>query len=240
MRAQRSVALPASTAGATVPRVMHSRRIGGACLAGAALTFWLAWFLMPMPGTTDVAFILEQVGATPDRVWLSVAVQMISSALFVPGLLAFALAPELRGSALAFAAASLAGVGATGFAADGIYHLLAYEMVRPGIDREAMLPVMARFQAEDLVFVAPQLLALLLGLGLVSLAAARARLVPRANPRLHLAALALALGGGLAAGAIGQGRRALALGVLALFSLAVAWVGVALGRGTPASEPIRS
>lgn len=223
-----------------MPRVTDSRRIGGWCLVGAALSFWLSWLLMPMPGTTDVAFIFEQVGATPERVFASVAAQMISSALLVPGLLAFVGVPELRGSALGFASASLAGIGATGFAADAIYHLLAYEMVRPGISREAMVPVMARFQAEDLVFVAPQLLALLLGLGLVSLAAARAGLVPRANPRLHLAALALALGGGLAVGALGQGRRLVALGVLALFSLAVAWVGVALARGAPEPRALRS
>ena len=217
-----------------------SRRFGGACLVGAAFAFWLTWLLMPMPGTTDVAFILEQVGATPERVWCSVALQIVCSALFVPGLLAFVSAPELRGSPLAFASASLAGIGATGFAADAIYHLLAYEMVRPGIARDAMVPLMTRFQTADLIFVAPQLLALLLGLGLASLAAARAHLVPRANPFLYLAALVLAIGGGGLAGAIGQGRRAVALGVLALISLAVAWVGVALARGATESGALRS
>jgi hypothetical protein len=216
-----------------------TRSVGGACLLAAAISFWLAWFWMPMPGTTDVGFILAQVGATPERVWLSVAVQMISSALFVPGLLAFALAPELRTSRLGFAAASLAGIGATGFAADAVYHLLAYEMVQPGVSRDAMLPVMARFQSADLVFVAPQLVALLVGLGLVSLAASRAGLVPRANPLLHAAALALAVVGGVAANATGQGRRLLALTVLALFSLAVAWVGVALARSR-GERPFRS
>ncbi|MGH2897081.1 MAG: hypothetical protein ACRDMZ_00280 [Solirubrobacteraceae bacterium] len=214
---------------------MDPRRFGGVCLVGAAVTFWLTWFLMPMPGTTDVVFILAQVGATPERVWWSVAAQLVSSALFVPGLLAFAAAPELRGSPLAFVSASLAGIGATGFAADAIYHLLAYEMTRPEIARDAMVPVMTRFQSQDLVFVAPQLLLLLLGFLLLSVCAARARLVPRTNPGLYLAALVLALGGGLLAGAIPQGRRAVALGVLALISLSVSWVGVALARG--ASEP---
>ena len=214
----------------------HIPGIGGACLSAAAISFWLAWFLMPMPGTTDVAFILTQVGATPERVWLSVAVQMLSSALFVPGLLAFVVAVARRGSRLGFVAASLAGIGATGFAADAIYHLLAYEMVQPGVARDAMIPLMARFQSADLVFVAPQLLALLLGLGLVSLEASRAGLVPRANPRLHLGALGLAVVGGVVANATGQGRRPLALTVLALFSLAVAWVGVGLARSRAGRE----
>jgi len=93
-----------------------------------------------------------------------------------------------------------------------------------------MLPVMARFQSADPIFVASQLLALLVGLGLVSRAASRAGLVPRANPRLHLAALALALAGGAATRAAGQGQRGVALALLALFSLAVAWVGLALAQ----------
>jgi hypothetical protein len=216
-----------------------TRSIGGFCLAAAAFSFWLAWLLMPMPGTTDVAFILEQVAATPQRVWLSVAVQLVSSALFVPGLLALVAADELRGSRLGFVAATLSGVGATGFAADAIYHLLAYEMVQPGIERAAMVPLMARFQSADLVFVAPQLLALLLGLGLVSVAAARAGLVPRANPRVHLAALGLALAGGVLVNAVlgGAGRRLLAMSVLGLYSFAVAWAGVALARS--GREPTR-
>jgi len=208
------------------------RRVGGICLVGAAALFWLCWFWMPLPGTTDVELILSGVSASAERVWLSVAAQLLSSALFVPGLLAFVMAPELRESRLAFLAASLSGIGATGLAADAIYHLVAYEMVRPGVARDAMVPVMTRLQSQDLAFVAPQLLALLLGLGLVSLAASRAGLVPRANPRLHVAALAFGFAGGMAAAFSGHGRRAVALCVLALFSVAVAWVGAGLARAS--------
>ncbi|HKC51760.1 MAG TPA: hypothetical protein VKF60_13265 [Myxococcota bacterium] len=62
-------------------------RIAGGCWVGAAISFWLAWFLMPLPGTTDAALILEEVGAMSERVFWSVALQLISSALFVPALL---------------------------------------------------------------------------------------------------------------------------------------------------------
>ena len=109
-------------------------------------------------------------------------------------------------------------------------------MVQPGIARAAMIPLMTRFQSADLVFVAPQLLALLVGLGLVSLAASRAGLVPRANPRLHVLALALAVVGFAVANAIGQGRRLVALCVLGLFSFAVAGVGAALARRSDGAE----
>ena len=157
--------------------MQNSRRVGGAGLIGGALAFWLAWFLMPTPGVADAAYILESVAATPERVWLSVAVQLLSSTLFAPALLAFVAAP------------TLAGIGVAGLGADAIYQLLAHEMAQAGIARDAMLPVMARFQSQDLMFVAPLLLAPLVGLGLMSLAALRAGLASRLNPVLHGVAL---------------------------------------------------
>ena len=197
-------------------------RCAGACLYGAGFTFWLAWFLMPLPGTTDPAFILDAVGATPDSVYWSVAVQLLCSALLVPGVLGVALAEPLRRSGAGFAAASLVGIGATGFAADAIYHLLAYEMTLPGVAREAMLPVMARFQSADLAFIVPQLLALAAGVGWLGVVAARAGVASRWSPRLAGLALLVAVAGGAAARAAGGGRRAVALGALALFSAAIA------------------
>jgi hypothetical protein len=206
-------------------------RIAGGCWVGAAITFWLAWFLMPLPGTTDAAFILDQVGATRERVFWSVALQLVSSALFVPGLLGLVSSSALRGSTPGFVGATLVGIGATGFAADAIYHLLAYEMSLPGVTRDAMLPVMERFQSADLVFVAPQLLALLGGVGFLTWSAARAGAASRWAPRLLAAALVLALVGGAAVRASGgAGRRVLALCVLALFSLATAQLGAGLWR----------
>jgi len=205
-------------------------RAAGACLVAAGISFWLAWFLMPLPGTTDPEFILQAVGATPVGVWWSVAVQLACSALLVPGALGAALAEPVRRSGAAFAAASLVGIGATGFAADAIYHLLAYEMTLPSVAREAMLPVMARFQSTDLAFIVPQLLALVVGVAWLAAVAARAGVASRLAPRLLWIALGVAVVGGAAARAAGSGRRAVALGALALFSLAVAEVGRGLAR----------
>ncbi|HXZ84367.1 MAG TPA: hypothetical protein VEI82_02650 [Myxococcota bacterium] len=202
--------------------------MAGACLVGAGIAFWIAWFLMPLPGTNDAAFILEQVGAASGRVFASVAIQMLCCALFVPGLAGLLLAPELRDSSSAFVGVSLAGIGVTGFAADAIYHLVAFEMSRPGIPIDAMLPVMARLQSVDLVFIAPQLLALAAGVGVLASSASRAALAPRRVPRELLLALGLAVLGGAVVHALGAGRRALALAVLALLSLAIAELGAAL------------
>lgn len=205
-------------------------RAAGACLVAAGISFWLAWFLMPLPGTTDPAFILEAVGATPASVWWSVAVQLLCSALLVPGALGVARAEPLCRSGAAFAAASLVGIGATGFAADAIYHLLAYEMTLPGVAREAMLPVMARFQSADLAFIVPQLVALIAGVAWLAALSARAGVTTRLAPRLLWIALGIAVVGGVAARAAGDGRRAVALGALAAFSLAIAELGRGLMR----------
>jgi hypothetical protein len=207
-----------------------SLRAAGACLVAAAFTFWLAWFLMPLPGTTDVAFIFEQVGAARERVFWSVALQVLSAALFVPGILGLMGSDALRSSGAAFWGAALVGIAATGSAADAIYHLLAFEMTAPGVTREAMLPVMERFQSADLVFVTPQLLALLPGTALLAWVSARTGFAPRRTPRWLLLALAVAVLGGIAVRAAGLPRRLVAVTVLGLLSLTLAELGASLWR----------
>jgi len=34
-------------------RMASLARIAGGCWVGAAISFWLAWFPMPLPGTAD-------------------------------------------------------------------------------------------------------------------------------------------------------------------------------------------
>jgi hypothetical protein len=59
----------------------------------------------------------------------------------------------------------------------------------------------------------------------VGVVAARAGAASRWSPRLAGLALGVAVAGGAAARAAGGGRRAVALGALALFSLAIAELG---------------
>jgi hypothetical protein len=117
-----------------------------------------------------------------------------------------------------------------GSAADAVFHLLAAEMTAPGIDRAAMLPVMARMQSAGLLYIAPLILCFFAGSAVLALGFARAGAVPRANPGLLAAALALAvILGPLASGNPGAGR-AVGLAVLGLVSASQAWLGLALWR----------
>src|SRR5215471_16144471 len=62
-------------------------RNAGLLLIAAAVLFWLSWWLMPGVGVTDAAQIFELVASKRSSVMLSVVVQLLSSALYVPALL---------------------------------------------------------------------------------------------------------------------------------------------------------
>lgn len=206
----------------------------GWLLAGAAAAFWIGWLLMPGVGVTDAARIFELVGAARGQVLLSSAIHLLAAALLalaIPGLAR--LASPRGGRALSLAAPLLA-LGACGIAVDAVYHLLAFEMTADDAPREALLPVMQHMQTRDGLFVLPFVLAFFLGAGALAGGASRAGWVSRWNPRLHGAAVAVAVLGGLLLGPRGGGR-AVGLAVLALVSASLAWVGIALaGRSSSA------
>ena len=193
-------------------------RAAGAWLAAAALLFWLSWALMPAVGITDTRLIFEKVAAHASGVRASVVLQLVSAACYAPagvGIARLPAAESRRGLAIG---AVLLLIGAMGSAADAVLHLLAVEMVAPGIDRDAMIPVMERMQGPNLALLGPLIAAFFAGSVVLSIGFARAGLVSRWNPWLLALALpALAVGGGLA--------------LLACVSASQAWLGAALLRG---------
>lgn len=195
-----------------------SRRAAGAWLVAAALLFWVSWALMPAVGITDTRLIFEKVAAKAAAVRASVTLQLVSAACYAPALVGVARLPEaMRRPSLAIGAVLLL-AGAMGSAADAVLHLLAVEMVAPGVDRAAMIPVMERMQGPNLALLGPLIAAFFAGSLVLALGFARAGLVWRWSPWLFALALpALALGGGLA--------------LLACVSASQAWLGVALLRG---------
>jgi hypothetical protein len=210
-----------------------SQRFAGAALVFAAALFWLAWWLMPGVGITDAARILELVGEQAARVRVSVAAQLLSAVLYAPALVGIVATRRLRRERWVRAGAILLAIGAMGSAADAVFHLLAAEMVAPGVDRAAMLPVMARMQGAGLLFIAPLILCFFAGSAVLAAGFARAGAAPRASALLLAVALGLAVVfGPLASGNAGA-ARAVGLGVLGLVSASQAWLGLALWRRPP-------
>jgi len=196
----------------------------------AAALFWLSWLLMPGVGITDAGRILDLVGQHSVRVRASVVAQLFSAACYAPALVGIVATRRLRRQRAIRTGAILLSIGAMGSAADAVFHLLAVEMVGAGIDRAAVLPVMARMQGAGLLYIAPMIAAFFVGSGVLALGFARAGVVPRANPFLLVLAAALAvIGGSLAAGNPAT-ARAVGLAVLGLVSASQAWLGLGLWR----------
>jgi len=195
-----------------------SSRAAGVFLVAAALLFWLAWWLMPAVGITDTREIFEHVAAEAGRVRASVIVQLVSAACWAPAAIGIARLPAASAHPSLVAGAVLLAIGAMGSAADAVLHLLAVEMVAPGVDRAAMIPVMERMQGPNLALLGPLIAALFAGTLVLAIGAGRAGLLPRRIFWLLVASAlpALTLGGGLA--------------LLAVVAASQVWLGVALAR----------
>jgi hypothetical protein len=129
----------------------------------------------------------------------SVIAQLLATVPYVAALAGVLRLPEAEQHGRLRAGAALLLAGTAGSAADAVLHLLAVEMTAPGIDREAMIPVMERMQGPNLALLGPLIAAFFLGSLLLALGGARAGVVSRWNPLLFgLALPAAALGGGLA------------------------------------------
>jgi hypothetical protein len=206
---------------------MIPRRLAGVSLALAAATFWLSWWLMPGVGVVDAGVILDLVSARRPWVVASVIAQLVSAALFAPGLLGVAALARARSSRLLEWAAVILLVGAMGSAADAIFHIAAYEMTDPSAPRAAMLPVMERLQTAGLRFLIPLVLAYFAGSIALATGMARVGVVPRLYPALAWIGLALLpVSARFAQGVDTQ--RLLALAGLGLLSASTCWAGIAL------------
>jgi hypothetical protein len=189
--------------------------LGGACI-------FVAWCLMPDAATNDAAHILSAVAHARGRVRASALVQLLGSALLVPGLLAQARSRRPTAGIL------LLLWGALGMAADAVFHQLAYEMTAPGAAPTAMISVMEKMQTTELAPHLPLLLALLVGAPLLGWQLRRNG-GPTWPAGLLLTPAITVPAGILSVRFLGFPRRAVALIVLA--EIAAGLIGLGLRRG---------
>lgn len=205
-----------------------SFRYTGLVLITAAALFWLSWLLMPGVGVTDANQIFELVGHRRPLVMLSVITQLLSSALYVPALLGISNAIGTEARSEVRWGAGLLLLGAMGSAMDAIFHLLAYAMTVPGLERQPLLQVMTFMQGPGLRLVAPFILCFFVGGVFLSVALRKARIVTRASVYMYLVALAIAAAGGAAVVGGMLSGRVVGLSVLGAVSMAQACVGAQL------------
>jgi hypothetical protein len=143
--------------------------IAGYLLSLAAVTFWISWFLMPDPGTTDTEHILRIVKEQRDSVFNSVVVQIVSSVLYLVALF-FLLQKSFEKTRINIAGIILLGIGAMGLCADAFFHLLAFYMTDRSVNiQQDIIAVMDFMQKDALVFLVPLLLPLFFGSLLLSI-----------------------------------------------------------------------
>lgn len=217
---------------AAPPPSRAEREVAAFGLIGGALLFWLSWYLMPQPGTTEAAYILAAVARQRGSVLASAILQTLLAVALVPAaLLAVRLKPA-RGARLLYIGAALLLVGAVGHGADAVYHQIAYEMTAPGSQRSAMLPVMTRMQTEDVRLLIPLMLAFFAGAVCLAVGLVRARWAASWLWQLYVLAGLVAGGGRLAVAAGTLDARPVSLAVLGIVSVAMGATGWTL-RKTP-------
>jgi hypothetical protein len=181
---------------------------------------------MPGVGVTDASTILMLVGSQPERVLGSSVLQLVSAALLALAIPGLAIRFDALKESWGRPAVALLALGACGDAADAIYHQLAYEMVRPGVDQAAMLPVMQRMQSVDLLYLLPLILAFLLGCVSLAVGSARSGVVTKWNPMLYALCPVAVIAGRFS----GIPGRTIGLTCLGLLSVSLAWIGIIIAN----------
>lgn len=203
----------------------------------ASLLFWAAWLLMPGVGITDTATIFALVSQHRPQVLLSVCVQLLSAAAYVPGVVGLLRSPRAGASLALRWGCGLLAVGAMGSAADAIFHLVAYEMTAPGVQTGAMVPVMQQLQGPDLKLLAPMILAFFAAHGVLAWSSRKLHRLGKVSWVLVLSAPIVIVLGNLARRADLLSGRAIGLGVLAVVSFSLPLAALAFQRADQSATP---
>jgi len=169
-----------------------SIQTAGYLLILAAFTFWLSWFLMPDPGTTDATHILQIVKQARTGVLRSVITQILSSILFVVALCLLTLHFRSQ-KKITFAGIVLLNIGAMGLCADAFFHLLAYYMTDSSVHlQDDVVRVMTFMQTGGVMFLIPLLLPFFIGTLLLTIGLHKQRVISKRPLLILIAGFVLA------------------------------------------------
>lgn len=215
------------------------RTLAGLCLIAAPLVLLVALLVHPGEGEGG---LVQTISDNPGRVEISNLLIIISSVLFVPGLLGILRLIRERGVTLAHVGVGLALIGVLGHAVWAGFQIVLVGMVEGGID-QAQLSRMVESGPPNAGFVVVMLMFLLgFFLGVVVLAASlwRSHVVPRLAPICILAAAVwdfVPFWGGAVAEATGSALALIGFGVISLKMLAMSDADWREGRA-PSPESV--
>lgn len=196
----------------------------------AAITFWISWFLMPDPGTTDANHILQIVKESRMNVLSSVIIQIISSVLYVIAL--FGLTRDfLASKKIKLIGVILLGIGALGLCADAFFHLLAFFMTDNSVNiQKDVVRTMKFMQTTGVVFLLPLLLPLFIGSLVLSNGMKKQGMISKSATVIFIVAFSIAILGGISSNAFHFTIPGLSLIVLALFAAGQIVIGFELNK----------
>ena len=202
------------------------KKLAGCLMILAAVTFWISWFLMPDPGTTDTEYILNAVREVRASVLCSVIIQIISSVLYVITL--FKLAQLIHPVKKIISTGMIPFcIGAMGLCADAFFHLLAYFMTDSSVNiQQDVIQVMEFMQTTGVIFLIPLLLPLFIGSLVVAIGLQRRMMISKTPTVLFITAFVIGIIGGVSTNAMHYTIPHLSIITLGVFACGQAWIGI--------------
>ncbi|MFQ3855127.1 hypothetical protein ACLK29_03435 [Leptospira kirschneri] len=198
----------------------------GILLIFAAITFWISWFLMPDPGTTDTRHILEIVKVSRNFVWYSAITQIVSSVSYMIVLFSLAdlITPQKKMTLSGFV---LFGIGVLGMCSDAFFHLLAYYMTDDSVlIQENVIIIMNFMQTKGVIILIPLLLPFFIGSLILSIGLKLQNVISKIPVAIFLIAIFVGIPGAIITNKIFLYKGPIiSLIILGLFAIGQAWIG---------------
>ncbi|EMJ91404.1 putative membrane protein [Leptospira kirschneri str. JB] len=198
----------------------------GILLIFAAITFWISWFLMPDPGTTDTRHILEIVKVSRNFVWYSAITQIVSSVSYMIVLFSLAdlITPQKKTTLSGFV---LFGIGVLGMCSDAFFHLLAYYMTDDSVlIQENVIIIMNFMQTKGVIILIPLLLPFFIGSLILSIGLKLQNVISKIPVAIFLIAIFVGIPGAIITNKIFLYKGPIiSLIILGLFAIGQAWIG---------------
>jgi hypothetical protein len=165
--------------------------IAGGLLIIASFGFFISWFLMPDPGTTDTIHILSIVGQSRTSVLASIIVQISTSVLYVVSLFLLT-RMSLRQKRSTLIGIILLAVGLLGLCSDAFFHLLAYFMTDNSITiQQDVVKVMVFMQTTGVALLLPIMLPFFIGSLVLAIGLNRQGVITRASAYIIISAFSM-------------------------------------------------
>jgi hypothetical protein len=212
--------------------------ITGYLLLLAAGIFWISWFLMPDPGTTDTNHILKIVKESRTDVLNSVIMQVTASVLYVFVLLRLSQHsfPQRKITSIG---AILFAIGVLGMCSDAFFHLLAYFMTADSVNiQQDVVRVMEFMQTTGVRFLIPLMLPFFIGNLVLAIGLKKQAMISGVAAVLFLIAFSVAITGVVVIRTTEYEVHGLSFTTLAIFAIAQAAIGMDLVKSAMEKKPL--